>query len=104
MLRYGADPNILHKDRTESISALMVSITQKGSLETVKLLVEAGADVNYTPQTFSTTVGKKPAKYFRTVLGNPVNFVPSRNLSAQIFYGTNFPPLYYVGGLLGPNG
>lgn len=56
LLRYGADPNILHKDSTQSISVLMVSITQKGSLETVKLLVEAGADVNYTNEHNATAL------------------------------------------------
>lgn len=53
LLRYGADTNIPYW-RTESnefISVLMQCIIQNASLEIVKLLVEAGADVNYVNET-----------------------------------------------------
>ncbi len=50
LLKYGGNPNIPHyyldTNKTEHTSSLIVAIDSKASLETVKLLIEAGADIN----------------------------------------------------------
>lgn len=65
LLVHGADANTT--DTVDNFSILQIVILEKGTLETVKALVEAGANVNYISKTDDTALGISMINTYRNI-------------------------------------